>query len=100
MSNSTNRYTSSRGEWGNRDEQECKEWEEEAEKTNLFYRVCWLNEMLGLEPSSIEWLLRKGTLPRRKIAGKIRFTLEDLQGLIDASAVTQCCATEQKGAKL
>ena len=60
----------------------------------LCYTKIEAAEMLGLEPASIDWLIRKGTLPRRKIAGKIRFTLEDLQGLIDASAVTQCCATE------
>ena len=54
--------------------------------------------MLSLEETSIDWLLRKGNLPHRKIAGKIRFTEGDLQALIDASAVTQCCATKQKGA--
>ena len=55
-------------------------------------------EMLNISESSINWLLRKGSLPRRKIAGKIRFTRSDLQALIEASAVTQCCAAEQKGA--
>ena len=51
-------------------------------------------EMLGLKQSSIEWLLRKGNLPHRKISNKIRFTMSDLQSLIETCAVTQCCATE------
>ena len=55
-------------------------------------------QMLNMSSSSIAWLLRKGTLPHRKIAGKIRFTRSDLEALIEASAVTQRCATEQKGA--
>ena len=55
-------------------------------------------EMLNLAESSIEWLLRKGAVPHRKIAGKIRFTRSDLQALIEGSAVTLCCAAEQKGA--
>ena len=55
-------------------------------------------EMLSLSESSIEWLIRKGAVPHRKVAGKIRFTRSDLQALIDASAVTQCYAAEQKGA--
>ena len=55
-------------------------------------------EMLNLAATSVDWLLRKGAVPHRKIAGKIRFTRSDLQALIEASAVTQCCAAEQKGA--
>jgi len=54
-------------------------------------------EILRVPEGSIAWLLRKGALPRRKIAGKIRFTLDDLQALIGASVVP-CCATQQKGA--
>ena len=54
--------------------------------------------MLSLAESSIDWMLRKGQLPHRKVAGKIRFTRSDLEALIEASAVTQCCATERKGA--
>ena len=54
--------------------------------------------MLNLAESSIEWLLRKGTIPHHKIAGKIRFTRSDLQVLIDRSAVTQSCAAIQEGA--
>ena len=44
-------------------------------------------EILGLRKSSIDWLLRKKNLPRRKIAGKIRFTLDDLQVLVEASKI-------------
>ncbi len=54
-------------------------------------------EMLGMKISSIEWLLRKKRIPYRKIAGKIRFTEEDLSVLIESSAVTSCCATDTKG---
>ena len=53
---------------------------------------------LGLAASSIDWLLRKKAIPHRKIGRIIRFTRSDLQALIEASAVTQCCAAEQKGA--
>ena len=45
-------------------------------------------QMLSLMESSIDWLLRKGVLPHRKIVGKIRFTRSDLEALIEASAVT------------
>ena len=50
-------------------------------------------DMLNLTEGSIEWLLRKRAIPHHKIAGKIRFTRADLEALIEASAVTQCCAT-------
>jgi len=49
-------------------------------------------EILSLPESSVEWLLRTGKLPRHKVAGKIRFTLEDLQVLITASAVDSSAA--------
>jgi hypothetical protein len=42
-------------------------------------------QMLNVPPSSINWLLRKGNLPRRKISGRIRFTMEDLRLLVDKS---------------
>lgn len=64
----------------------------------LLFTKAQAAQMLSLSESSIAWLLRKGTLPHRKIAGKIRFTRSDLEALIEASAVTQRCATEQKGA--
>ena len=64
----------------------------------ILFTKCQAAEVLNVSESSINWLLRKGSLPRRKIAGKIRFTRSDLQALIEASAVTQCCAAEQKGA--
>ena len=38
-------------------------------------------------------LLRKKQIPYHKIAGKIRFTNDDLFALIESSAVTSCCAT-------
>jgi len=44
-------------------------------------------KILNVPKVSIDWLLRKGTLPKRKIAGKIRFTLEDLKALVKASKV-------------
>ena len=52
--------------------------------------------MLDLTENSIEWLMRKRAIPHRKIAGKIRFTRADLAALIEASAVTQCCATVEE----
>ena len=64
----------------------------------LLFTKAQAAEMLSLSESSIEWLIRKGAVPHRTIAGKIRFTRSDLEGLIEASAVTQCCAAEQKGA--
>ena len=53
-------------------------------------------QMLSLRRPSINWLLRKGTIPHRKITRKIRFTRSDLEALIEASAVTQCCAANQE----
>lgn len=53
----------------------------------LLYNKEEAAEILCIPKSSIEWLLRTGKLPRRKVAGKIRFTMADLQGLIDTSAV-------------
>ena len=44
-------------------------------------------QILNIPASSIDWLLRKGEIPRRKIAGKIRFTIEDLQTLVEKSKV-------------
>ena len=63
----------------------------------LLFTKAQAAHMLSLSQSSIDWLLRKGVLPHRKVAGKIRFTRSDLEALIEASAVTQRCATEQKG---
>ena len=60
-----------------------------AELPKLVYTKEEAATILGLEPASIDWLLRKGDLPRRKIAGKIRFTLDDLQVLIERSKVGQ-----------
>ncbi|MHC4144251.1 MAG: helix-turn-helix domain-containing protein [Planctomycetota bacterium] len=44
-------------------------------------------KILNIPVSSIDWQLRKRILPRHKIAGRIRFTLEDLQRFVDASKV-------------
>lgn len=52
--------------------------------------------LLSLKESSIDWLLRTGALPHRKIAGKIRFTESDIRALIDTSAVSGCCAGDGK----
>ena len=43
--------------------------------------------ILNIPAGSIDWLLRKGTLPRRKIAGKVRFTLDDLKAFVEVSKV-------------
>ena len=48
-------------------------------------------EILSVPKSSIDWLLRKGQLPRHKIAGKIRFTWEDLQAFVEAPKVDKGC---------
>jgi excisionase family DNA binding protein len=42
-------------------------------------------EILNIPVSSINWQLRKNTLPRRKVAGRIRFTLDDLQQYVERS---------------
>ena len=55
-------------------------------------------QMMGFEETSIDWLLRKGVLPHRKIAGKIRFTIDDLKSLINQCAVNPSAAQKQKGA--
>ena len=44
-------------------------------------------KILNIPAGSIDWLLRKGILPRRKIAGKVRFTLEDLRAFVEISKV-------------
>ena len=62
----------------------------------LLYSKDEAAEMLSVSKWTIEWFLRKGKLPKRKIAGKIRFTMADLQGLIDASAVTCVADTERR----
>ena len=59
----------------------------------LVYTKAEAAKMLSLPESSIDWMLRKQAIPHRKIAGKIRFTRSDIETLIEASAVTQCCAT-------
>ena len=53
----------------------------------LLYDKAEAAEILGLEESSIEWLLRNRQITKHKIAGKIRFTLEDLKATVSASAV-------------
>jgi len=53
-------------------------------------------EILNISVSSIEWLLRTGRLPHRKISGKIRFTRGDLEAFIDASAVTCAVRGDRK----
>lgn len=42
-------------------------------------------QILNIRASSIDWLLRKDTLPRHKVAGRVRFTLEDLQQFVERS---------------
>jgi len=68
-----------------------------AELPKILFTKAEAAEILRVPEGSIAWLLRKGALPRRKIAGKIRFTLGDLEALI-ATSVVPCCATQQKGA--
>jgi hypothetical protein len=61
-------------------------------------------QMLGIEETSIDWLLRKGILPHRKVAGKIRFMEIDLRTYLDRvkvdGAVTPCCAADTKGGQV
>ncbi len=56
-------------------------------------------QILNVPKTSIDWLLRKGTLPRRKIAGKIRFTLDDLQVCVEASKEDNRCNPVLRGDK-
>ncbi len=44
-------------------------------------------QILNIPVSSIKWQLRKNILPRHKIAGKIRFTPEDLEEYVKRSKV-------------
>ncbi len=44
-------------------------------------------KILNIPLGSIKWLLRKKTLPRYKISGRIRFTLEDLRAFVEQSKV-------------
>jgi len=55
--------------------------------TKLTYTKEEAAEMLNIPASSMNWLLRKGALPRRKIAGRIRFTLDDLNQYVEKSKV-------------
>jgi len=45
-------------------------------------------KILNIPAGSIDWQLRKGKLPHRKISGRVRFTLEDLEALVEASKAT------------
>lgn len=42
-------------------------------------------QILNIPVGSIDWQLRRGKIPHRKISGKIRFTLDDLKAFVDAS---------------
>ena len=44
-------------------------------------------QILGVPVGSINWQLRRGKLPHRKISGRIRFTVDDLRALVEASKV-------------
>ncbi len=59
----------------------------EMELPRLTYTKEEAAQILGVTASTIEWLLRKGSLPRRKIGKRILFTLADLQALVEASKV-------------
>ena len=54
-------------------------------------------QILNLPKTCIDWLLRKGILPGHKIAGKIRFTLDDLQVFVEASQVDKSCNPVLRG---
>ena len=54
--------------------------------------------LLGVKVSAVNWLVRTGKLPYRKIARKIRFTLSDLDVLI-AHASCGCAALAEKKRK-
>lgn len=72
------------------------EIEDQRPAHKLAYTKGEAAQMLSLEETSINWLLRKGALPHRKIAGKIRFTRADLQALIEGSAVTRAALQLKK----
>jgi hypothetical protein len=67
----------------------------------LVYTKAEAARMLGVKENSIDWLLRKGILPHRKVAGKIRFAEIDLLTYLERvkvdGAVTPCCAADRKG---
>jgi len=60
------------------------------ELPKLLYDKQEAAELLGLK--SVEWILRKGQLSHRKVAGKIRFKMDDLQAYIESSKVARDCA--------
>ena len=57
----------------------------------LLYDKAEAAQILNIPESSVGWLLRKGQLPRRKVAGKVRFTLEDLKKYVDGCLVEENC---------
>jgi len=59
-----------------------------TELPKLTYTKHEAAKILNVPESSINWQLRKGKLPYRKISGRIRFTLEDLQVFVEQSKVT------------
>ena len=60
----------------------------ETELSQLLYNKEQAAKILGLpKVSSINWLVRKGTLPHRKVAGKIRFTHSDLLDFVESVKV-------------
>ena len=56
-----------------------------SELPKLTYTKAEAARILNIPESSMSWLLRKGTLPRRKIAGRVRFTLDDLRAFVEDS---------------
>jgi excisionase family DNA binding protein len=60
---------------------------ENTELPKLTYTKEEAAKILNIPASSINWILRKGFLPRRKIAGRIRFTMDDLQTFVERSKV-------------
>jgi excisionase family DNA binding protein len=55
----------------------------------LTYTIEEAAQILEVPVSSIKWLLRKKVLPHRKIAGRNRFTLQDLLECIERSKVDE-----------
>jgi excisionase family DNA binding protein len=75
--------------------------QKEDRNSKLVYTKTEAAQMLGVKETSINWLLRKGLLPHRKVAGKIRFAEIDLLTYLDRvkvdAAVIPCCVADTKG---
>lgn len=53
-------------------------------------------QILGITVGSIKWYVRCRKLPCRKISGKLYFTMNDIQSLIDACVANPRCDTKKR----